>query len=127
LSDKDISRVFKSFDLDGSGELNYDEYLRFMRGPMNALRKRLVMQAFDKIDRDRSGQVEIDDVRDIYNASRHPDVMQGKKTEDDILMEFLETFEVHHSARENSAPDHIVTKAEFIEYYENISASCDND
>ena len=94
---------------------------------MNALRKRLVMQAFDKIDRDRSGQVEIDDVRDIYNASRHPDVMQGKKTEDDILMEFLETFEVHHSARENSAPDHIVTKAEFTEYYENISASCDND
>ena len=42
-------------------------------------------------------------------------------------MEFLETFETHHSARESKAPDHIVTKEEFQEYYENISASCDND
>lgn len=98
-----------------------------MRGPMNAIRKRLVMQAFDKLDQDRSGFVEINDIKSFYNAKRHPDVIQGKKTEDDVLMEFLETFEVHHSACESRAPDHIVTKEEFVEYYENISASCDND
>jgi len=42
-------------------------------------------------------------------------------------MEFLETFEVHHNIIESTAPDHIVTKAEFEEYYNNISASIDND
>ena len=42
-------------------------------------------------------------------------------------MEFLETFETHHSLRNNNAPDHIVTKEEFEEYYNNISASVDND
>jgi hypothetical protein len=42
-------------------------------------------------------------------------------------MEFLETFETHHSLRNNNAPDHIVTKDEFDEYYNNISASIDND
>ncbi len=42
-------------------------------------------------------------------------------------MEFLETFETHHSCRNNNAPDHIVTKEEFEEYYNNISASIDND
>lgn len=34
---------------------------------------------------------------DLYNAKQHPDVKTGKKTEDDVLMEFLETFEQHHS------------------------------
>jgi hypothetical protein len=42
-------------------------------------------------------------------------------------MEFLETFETHHSCRNNNAPDHIVTKEEFEEYYNNISSSCPND
>ena len=42
-------------------------------------------------------------------------------------MEFLETFETHHSCRNNNAPDHIVTQDEFLEYYNNISSSCPND
>ncbi len=42
-------------------------------------------------------------------------------------MEFLETFETHHNLRNNSAPDHIVTKEEFEEYYNNVSCSIDND
>lgn len=39
----------------------------------------------------------------------------------------METFETHHNIRNNDAPDHIVTKEEFEEYYNNISASIDND
>ena len=41
----------------------------------------MVEQAFNKIDRDGSGYITIDDIKDIYNAKRHPDVVQGKKTE----------------------------------------------
>jgi predicted RNA-binding protein with RPS1 domain len=59
------------------------------------------MQAFNKIDKDKSGFVEISDIKGVYNASRHPDVVQGKKTEDDVLMEFLETFEAHHNIVES--------------------------
>ena len=46
-------------------------------------------QAFKKLDRDSSGQIDIDDIRGVYNASNHPDVASGKKTEDEILGEFL--------------------------------------
>lgn len=42
-------------------------------------------------------------------------------------MEFLETFETAHNMRNNEAPDHIVTKEEFEEYYNNVSASIDDD
>ena len=79
------------------------------------------------MDRDGNGYLDYNDIKDVYNAKKHPDVLAGKKSEEQILMEFLETFETHHNQRNNSAPDHIVTKEEFIEYYNNISSSIDND
>ena len=51
----------------------------------------------------------------------------GKKTESQILQEFLETFETAHNLRTQNTADHIITREEFEEYYNNISASIDND
>ena len=44
-----------------------------------------------------------------------------------MLLEFLSTFEQHHNNRSNNAPDHVVTREEFDEYYNNISCSIDDD
>ena len=63
----------------------------------------------------------------MYSAKSHPDVRSGKKTEDEILGEFLETFEMHHSLNGAGTRDRSVTIEEFIEYYNNVSASIDND
>lgn len=84
-------------------------------------------KAFQKLDRDGSGIVDIDDIRDVYNASKHPDVISGKKTESQIFNEFLETFETHHSIMNGNQADGKVTLDEFVEYYTNVSASIDND
>jgi hypothetical protein len=48
------------------------------------------------MDKDGNGQLDINDIKGTYNASKHPDVIQGKKTEAEVLGEFLETFEDHH-------------------------------
>jgi len=127
FSDQELKTLYAYFDVDRSGSVDYDEFIRSLRGPMNPARKKLVAQAYNKLDKDKSGFIDINDIKGVYNASKHPDVLQGKKTEEQILMEFLETFETHHSLRNNNAPDHIVTKEEFEEYYNNISASIDND
>ena len=39
----------------------------------------------------------------------------------------MQTFEIAHSIRNSDAPNYVVTKEEFEEYYNNISASIDND
>lgn len=49
---------------------------------MNFFRKGLCEKAFKIMDKDRSGVLSIDDIKGVYNASKHPDVKAGKKTED---------------------------------------------
>ncbi len=127
FSEGEISKLFNHFDLDRSGLVEYDEFLRVIRGPMSAARKRIVAQAFKCLDKDGSGEVDINDIRGVYSANKHPDVISGKKTEQQILQEFLETFETAHNMRAQTGPDHIITKEEFEEYYNNVSASIDND
>jgi len=119
--------LFNYFDVDSSGSISYDEFIRAVRGAMNPSRQKIVMQAFKKLDKDGNGWIDINDVRGVYKGNKHPDVLSGKKTEDQILQEFLETFETAHSMRNNDAPNYVVTKEEFIEYYNNISCSIDDD
>lgn len=64
---------------------------------MNETRINAVTAAYNKIDKDQSGCLDLVDIRDLYKVDRHPDVISGKKTHDQVLIEFLETFEVHHN------------------------------
>lgn len=97
LPDDQIAVVFNAFDLNRDGTINYDEFLRMIRGDLTSPRLALVRKAYQKLDRDGSGMVDINDIRGVYNASKHPDVIAGKKTEDQVFTEFLETFEAHHN------------------------------
>ena len=58
----------------------------------------------------------------------HPDVKKGIKTEEEVLSEFLDTFEVHHhhALKHPEVRDGKVTLREFIEYYNNISSRIDS-
>jgi len=57
----------------------------------------------------------------------HPDVRSGKRHEEDVLAEFLDTFDQHHYTIAGDLRDVRVTWEEFLEYYNNISASIDDD
>lgn len=94
---------------------------------MNQGRKGFVKRAFDKLDKNKNGIVEIDDIKDVYNAKNHPDVKLGKKTEEEILSEFLDTFELHFAMSHPDSRDKKITFDEFVEYYNNISMSIDDD
>lgn len=101
--------------------------MRSVVGEMNSFRKALVKRAFDKLDRNGNGIIEIDDIKGVYNAKFHPEVKAGKKTEEEVLFEFLDTFELHHSIKAPNEKDRRINLKEFTEYYTNVSASIDND
>lgn len=66
---------------------------------MNKNREALALQAFDAMDRDGNGVLELADIKGVYSAAKHPDVIARRKTEKQVLLEFLETFETAHNIR----------------------------
>lgn len=127
MEEVDINNLFKAFDYNEDGTVDFDEFLRIVVGPMNRFRENLINKVFDKLDRTEDGVVDIDDIRGIYDGSRHPDVKNGKKTEDEVLKDFLETFEMHHNVQNGYQADGTITREEFVEYYNNISSNIEND
>lgn len=135
--DRDIERLYNIFDRDRSGSISYDELLRGVRGEMNNFRRALCEKAFKIMDKDKSGVLNMEDIKDVYNAKKHPDVIKGKKTEQDVLHEFLDTFEMHYSLnvqiiyfiliQHEGSRDGEITLDEWIEYYNNVSMSVDDD
>jgi len=85
FTEGEIQTLYSYMDIDRSGLLEYDEFLRAIRGPMNQNRKKIVAKAFDVLDKDGGGFIDINDIRGVYTANKHPDVISGKKTEQQIL------------------------------------------
>ena len=127
LSSNEIKILFNILDNDGTGEIQYDEFLREIRGDMNQKRKALVNQAFSKLDKDKSGVIDFNEIASIYNCKKHPDVISGKKTEKEVYQEFMSTFQLHAQIKGKGKVDDDISRDEFQEYYENISASIDRD
>lgn len=123
FTDIDVQTLFQAFDKNGDGTIDYDEFLRVVKGPVNPKRLALIKKAYTILDKDGSGEVDYNDICDTYNAKKHPAVLEGRKTERQVLEEFLATFEMALSG----VADGIVTLDEFIEYYTSVSASIDNE
>ena len=56
------------FDVNGDDNVDYNELLRNVAGEMNAFRRGMVKKAFDKLDDNKNGILEVDDVKRFYNA-----------------------------------------------------------
>lgn len=128
LTEQELTEVFQKFDKDGGGTISYNEFLRQLRGPMSSTRKNLIDLAFKKMDKTGDEQITIADLKGVYNAKRHPEVMSGEKTEAEVLTKFLHTFESDSSSPDvEPSGDGVVTREEFENYYAGVSASIDQD
>lgn len=141
LNDQESRAVFNYFDSNGNGKVEIDEFIRSLRvklvfvspsnsnsfqGEMNQNRVKIVTECFRVMDKNGDGVLRVNDIKGTYSARQHPEVKSGKKTEDEILGEFLETFEAHHHLKVGTR-DQQVSLDEFIEYYNNVSANIDDD
>jgi len=128
LGPTDAERLFHVFDTGKSGSIDYEEFLYGVRGKMNEFRQGLAMRAYGIMDADKSGTLTLSDIKLKYNAKKHPKVISGELTEDEVLYEFMDTFETHHNDTIGSTQnDHVITPAEWISYYDNVSMSIDDD
>lgn len=120
FSEEEFIGLWRYLDRDGSGTIDYDEFLRGIRGDMNERRVGMVAQAWAVLDKTGDDRVTIDDLRGTYDPAFHPDVISGKITPDQALLQFLDQWDTVEK-------DGVVSFDEFGEYYNDVSASIDED
>ena len=96
ISEENVPALFDYFDANRSGLIDYDEFYGALIGKMSQQRKDAVSQVFKSLDTNGNGQLEVSELKAGFNAKRHPDVVQNIRAEEDVYVEFLETFQAHH-------------------------------
>jgi len=120
LNKVELDSVVTLLDVNKDGIVDFDEFLVGIRGKPNPKRQAMIDKAFLKFDRDGSGLIAAADLKGVYNCSFHPEVKAGKKTEDQVFLEFLKSFGDKNF-------DGNITKLEWNDYYAAVSSSIDND
>lgn len=121
---EEVAAVHRHFDRDGSGAIDFDEFLHAVRGRLAPSRRKLVVQAFYGLDAmgNGDGVLTVADLAPLYDTSKHPDVAAGRIDAATALRTFLDGFEGSQGDRDGT-----VSLEEWIAYYEGVSASIDND
>ena len=133
LSPEEINNLFNYFDKDGSGFIDYDKFINGICGNLNKFRQDVLKQVFIKLDDDEKGYITVGQMRKEYNPKEHPLVRQGKRTEDEILAEFLDVLEYHFNLLIEKSDDNLdvndvkVDFDDFCEFYKNISVCIEDD
>lgn len=81
---------------------------------MNDSRKKLVELAFQKLDKSGDGEINIEDLKGVYNVKYHPRYISGEESEESIMNKFLANFE------KNASKDGIVSLQFIIFYYSSM-------
>jgi Ca2+-binding EF-hand superfamily protein len=71
------------------------------------------------VDTNGDGKLTVADLVNKYDVSKHPKFQNGEMTRDQVLKQFLKSFD--------SDGDDEVTPDEFLNYYSGVSASIDED
>ena len=67
----EIQALMKYYDVDGDGNITYEEFIRGLRDPLTERRKAMVDKAFALVDRNNSGSITIADIDAIYDVSQN--------------------------------------------------------
>merc|ERR1712196_672352 len=113
VPEADVQKLMNYFDRDGSGKISIEEFLRGVRGKIKKRRAVLIKQAWGYLDTAGDGKVTMADMQTKYDCSQAEEVLAGTKTEEEIMDEFMDTWD--------KSGDNVITWPEFFDYYKDMS------
>lgn len=126
LNTQEIKILFEEFDSNQNGEIDYNEFVGALINDIPEERITRLKQVFYILDKDNSGGVSIDEIKDGYMYKKHPDVLKGKRSPDEVYAEFLDNVDYHFKLLKNNAKLDEMRVEDFIDFYKNISFTYSN-
>ena len=92
LQKEDEEIILDFFDKDKDGMINFTEFLIALRGKPNDRRQAIIDKAFLKFDKEGTGLIDVTEIRQVYNCSKHPKVVSAEMSEEQVFSSFLKNF-----------------------------------
>jgi len=86
ITPEDAQALMKRLDSNHDGSVDFQEFLRALKGDLNAARLDVIKRAYAKLDANGDGTVKLDDIAQLYDASKHPAVHAGSLSERAVFM-----------------------------------------
>ena len=91
-----LKKIFNLFSIKNNNNeeayLDFYSFIRTYKKELNENKLKAVEEAFTIIDEKGEDRVPLDAIKMKYNPKNHPDVLNGKFTEDGKILEFLDCF-----------------------------------
>ena len=128
-------KIFNMFSIiEGDQKfLDFYSFMRTYKKELNEYKLNIVEEIFSKIDTKGEDKINLNVLKMKYDASRHPDVLNGKYSEDEKIMEFLDCFGLCYdilkfdSEMKNEENKDYVDFEIFANFYEYVSFIHPND
>ena len=129
----EIQNLFNYLDKERKGEINYEDFINELVGEVNNNRRKILKLVYDKINEDNENYITVGQMRNLYNAKENPLVRQKKKSEDEMMAEFMDFIEYHFNLLNEKNDDSIdinqikIDFDNFVDFYKYISMFIDDD
>jgi len=121
LNEDECTQLLKNLDPSRSGRLSVNEILHILRkDSFNEFRAKIVEMAYRSLDQSGRQLVSIEDLENNYDVQPNPEYVMGAKSGTQIMTEFLQSWDTQ-------ARDGIITLAEFVDYYMDVSPCIKSD
>jgi Ca2+-binding EF-hand superfamily protein len=130
LERKKLKEVFDIFDKEKIGIIPYDRLIQALIRNINIDRVILIKRVYNNFEKDRYGNVLINDIRTKFKSFCHPLVEGGVKSEREIYFEFLECLNIFKNYKYNVSQQYNIdclNYGAFLEFFKEISFSIGDD
>ena len=128
INDDEVEELFASFDKEERGMVNYDDFIRILRGELNDKRKELVQNVFKHLDIDNKGELTVEELLSLYNPRQSLECVEQRKSEEEAMSIFEESLRGNHKYLNGDEGDtKPVDIEEFEDFYESVSIMIPSD
>ena len=97
LSKTDCRNIFNQFtSKNNKNYLDFSSFIRNFKIELNENKLSSVEEAFNKIDTNGNDRIPLNLIKKRFNAEGHPDLLNGTKNEEEIILEFLDCFNINY-------------------------------
>ena len=92
LTDEECKELFLAFTKEETTKVNYDEFIRILRGELIEKRKNLVENVFKNLDKENKEGLSVDELFGVYNLKGSYEYLYNKESQEKSKKIFENTF-----------------------------------